>query len=99
MELFGPSLKYSQYEHQITEYELKKILGHVHLTPGSSVSSADMKAVERALLFRRGNDGAISLQQIYETLLKLKNQNIITIYDYEALFEAFKQYFNEHFER
>jgi len=98
MGLFGPSIKYSQREHQLPEIDLKRFLGHIHIAPGSTVTSADEGAVEKALLARRGGDGSISLQQIYEVLLQLRHQNVITKIDFQTLMKDFEQYYSEHYQ-
>ena len=95
--LFGPAIKYSQHEHALPELELKKLLMHVHHVPGATVSEADRDLVLEAIETRRGGDGKISLQQIYEVLHKFKLANKITKYDEAALMKAFEEYFAEHF--
>jgi len=97
MGLFGPDIKYSQREHQLPEIDLKRFLGHIHIASGSTVTTAEEDIVERALMARRGGDGAISLQQIYEVLLQLRNQNKISKIDFLTLIKDFEQYYTEHF--
>ena len=97
MGLFGPTIKYSQREHQLPEIELKKFLSHIHITPGSSVGDADRDAVLASVMARRGGDGSISLQQIYEVLMQLRNQNKITKIDFQTLMKDFEMYYAEHF--
>jgi len=97
MGLFGPDIKYSQIKRQLLEIELRKLLAHVRLTPGSTISDADENLVKDAILSHRESGDKISLQHIYETLLHLKSQNRITKYDFATLMKVFEKYFIEHF--
>lgn len=94
MGLFGPSAKYSKIEHYLTEIEIKKLVSHERV---QSVDSKDALIVESAIIARRHGDGKISLQQIYETLLQLKNQGKISKYDKDGVMRVFENYFKEKF--
>jgi DNA-binding PadR family transcriptional regulator len=94
MSLFGPSAKYSRDKHQLTAEDLKRILWHVHL---ASISETNKQAVQQAVLGRRVEGDKISLQTIYETLTKMKDQNQITKSDREQFMKIFQEYFTQHF--
>jgi hypothetical protein len=94
MSLFGPAIKYSRDKHQLTMEDLKRILWHVHL---ASISEANKEAVQQAVLARRIEGDKISLQTIYETLTKMKDQNQITKSDRDQFIKIFQEYFTQHF--
>ena len=89
MSLFGLGVKYSQVEHQLSEFDIKKLVSHIKVM---SVDQHDEGIVESALIARRHGDGKISLQQIYETLTQLKNQNKISLQDRDGLMRVFEEY-------
>jgi hypothetical protein len=80
---------YSQIEHQITEERIKEIVSTVHV---NTLQSAEVLLVRAEVLRRRGNDGQISLYQIYDILTRLKNQNKISKYDRDGLMKRFEEY-------
>lgn len=84
--IFGSSAKYSTQEHQLSELEIKKLVSHANVL---SVGKSDENIVEQALIARRGSDGKISPQQIYETLLRLQNTYKISKQDKEGLMKIF----------
>lgn len=94
---FGPSIKYSQHEHPLPTIDLKHMLSAVHIRSGSTVSDADRDLAFEAIEARRGGDGKISLQQIYEVLNHFKQQHQITKNDFSSLMNAFVQYYGQHF--
>ena len=91
---FGPTIKYSTTEHQLSEFDIKKFVSHGKVM---TLSPADESLIEKAIVARRHGDGKISLQQIYETLLQLFNQRRISKQDKEGVMKVFESYFIEHF--
>jgi len=89
---FSTKSQYSQIEHPFTELELERMITHEHL---NTLDQTQVELVRRAILGRRGGDGKISLRQIYEVLLQLKNQNKISKYDYAGLMKLFEKYFSQ----
>ncbi len=89
--IFGSSAKYSTKEHQLSELEIKKLVSHANVL---SVGKSDENIVEQAIIARRHSDGKISLQQIYETLLRLQNTYKISRQDKEGLMKVFVEHFN-----
>ncbi len=91
MGLFGPKIKYSIQEHQMSELEIKKLVSHGRVI---SLDSKDEDIIEQTLIARRHGDGKISLQQIYETLLQLFNQKKISLQDKDGVMNVFKEHFS-----
>ena len=94
MSLFGFGPKYPTVEHPLSELEIKKLVSPYHV---DTLSQAESGLVEQAIVARRRGDGKISLQQIYETLTQMKNQNKISRQDRDGLLSDFEKYFSEHF--
>ncbi|HSR89384.1 MAG TPA: hypothetical protein VLK22_03260 [Candidatus Udaeobacter sp.] len=84
---FGPTIKYPQDKHQVTTEQIKHLMMHTHLT---TVSQANKDTVAAAVLARRDGDDKISLQNIYEVLTKLKNENRITKLDRTLFMKIFQ---------
>ena len=83
---------YSQTEHQITEEHIKEIVSTVHV---NTLQQAEVLLVRAEILRRRGNDGQISLCQIYDVLNHLKDQNKISKYDRDGVMRRFEEYFKK----
>ncbi len=94
MSFFGPSVKYSQTEHGLPEIEIRKIISHFKI---KSLSSKEEDEVEQSLINKRGADGKISMQQVYEVLLALFHKHKISKIDLDDLLNIFEDYFREHF--
>lgn len=75
----------------MSELEIKKLVSHANVL---SIEKSDENIIEPALVARRGSDGKISLQQIYETLLHLQNTYKISRQDKEGLMRVFAEHFN-----
>ncbi len=88
---FFTSAKYSKIEHQLSEFNIKKQVSRYNVR---SLDSAEEGLVEQTIIARRRGDGKISLQQIYEALTKLKNQNKISRVDRDGLMRVFSEFFN-----
>ena len=88
---FFSTNKYSTKEHYLSSKEIKRL---VTTTSVKSLNRREENVVEELLITRRGADGKISMSQINEVLLKLKNQNKISKYDKDALIQIFKDYFD-----
>lgn len=84
------SNNYSQIEHQITEERIKEIVSSVHI---KTLQQAEVLLVREEILRRRGNDGDISLYQIYDVLNHLKDQGKISKYDRDGIMKRFEEYF------
>ncbi|MFA6485950.1 MAG: hypothetical protein WCT40_01110 [Candidatus Magasanikbacteria bacterium] len=95
--LFGPTIKYSQREHPLPTLDLKRLLMQVHIRPGTTVNDHDRDLAFESIEARRGSDGKISLQQIYEVLKKFKDQRALTKIDFQTLMKAFEEYYAGHF--
>ena len=94
MSFFGPPIKYSQQKHALTTQQVDLLMQHIH---SSNIDLKNKADVEQAILNRRYSDGMISLQLIYETLLSLRDKNIISKFDVGNFMGFFEQFFNEHF--
>ena len=88
---FFSTILYSQEEHPLTEFEVRKFVTYLHV-PTLEHHLEREKMVQDAILARRHSDGKISLQQIYETLTHMKDTNQITKYDREGIMKVLKQY-------
>ena len=91
MSLFGLSVKYSQVEQQLSEFDIKKLVSPYHI---KTLKQEEVSEVEQAIISRRHGDGKISLQQIYETLTHMKNKNQISRQDRDGLMKAFEEHLN-----
>ncbi len=85
------SVKYSQEEHPLTEFEVRKYVTYLHV-PTFEHHPEQAKMVQDAILARRNGDGKISLQQIYETLTHMKDTNQISKYDRDGVMKVLKNY-------
>lgn len=92
--LFGTSKRYPQVEHALSALDIDNLVSRAKVR---SLDPQEEKLVEEALKSRRRGDGKISMQQIYEVLLKLQNQNKISQYDKDGLMRVFEQYFESKF--
>lgn len=88
---FFSTNKYSTKEHYLSKEEIGRL---VSVSQVKSLSQSEERVVEGLLETRRGADGKISLAQINEVLIKLKNQNQISKYDKEGLMRIFESHFN-----
>ena len=86
--LFGPSIKYSRDKHQVTTEQIKRLMWSLQST---SISETNKDTVAEAILAKRDNDDKISLQNIYEALTKLKNENHITKSDRDSFMKVFQE--------
>ena len=93
---FFDSVIYSTAEHQLTEIEVRRLVTYLHI-PSLKGESEREKMVQNAILARRHSDGKVSLQQIYELLNTLKNQNTISKFVRDETMNALKVYYSEHF--
>lgn len=87
-----PSLLYSQEEKSITEKKIRELVSQVKV---KSLTDDEEACVEEHLLARRGRDGKMSLQQVYEVLYTLWRQNKISETDKDGLFKVFQSYLGE----
>ncbi len=85
------SVKYSQEEHPLTDFEVHKYITYLH-APTLEHHPEREKMVQDAILARRHADGKISLQQIYELLTHMKDTNQITKYDRDGIIKVLKNY-------
>ncbi len=92
--LFGPTIKYPQDKHLVTTEQIKHLMWHTHLV---SISQANKDTVAEAVLAKRQSDDKISLQYIYETLTRLKNENRITKIDRDSFMHVFEEFFTQQF--
>ena len=92
--LFGPTKKYPQDRHQITTEQVKHIMWNTHL---ASINQANKDTVAEAVLAKRDGEGKTSLQHIYETLTRLKNEKRITKIDRDSFMKIFLEFFTEQF--
>jgi len=92
--LFGSSIQYPKTEHPFSEIEIKKLVSPYNV---NTLKQSEAGLVEQAIITRRRGDGKISLQQIYETLTQLKNQNKISKQDRDGLMKDFVDFFQAHF--
>lgn len=86
--------KYSTKEHYLSEKEIKSLVSHLKV---HTVTDKDAETIEAALVGRRGGDGKISLQQIYDVLRRLKHSGEITKYDQTGEMQIFENYFRKNF--
>ncbi len=89
MSLFGSSIKYSIVEHQLSEFDIKKLVSHYKV---KSLDSNEEDLVEDTIIARRRGDGKISLQQIYEALTQMKDQNKISRQDRDGVMRVFEEF-------
>jgi hypothetical protein len=92
--LFGSSAdKYPQDEHQLSEYDIKKIINREHI---ETLDDAQAQKVRIAILARRRGDGKISLRQIYEVLQHMVNTYVISKFDRDGVMKVMQKFFAEH---
>ncbi len=89
---FGTSVQYSKTERPFSEFDIKKLVLPYNVR---TLDQSEAGLVEQAIVARRHGDGKISLQQIYETLTQLKNQNKISKQDRDGLMKDFEEYFSK----
>ena len=88
----SPAEKYSQIEHHFPTEKFKHIFNALRMT---NLNNNEEDIVEAALIARKGNDGKISLRQIYNTLHQLKQENKISKIDEHKLMDIFVEHFQE----
>lgn len=94
MSLFGPSIKYSQDKHPISTIEIKKLVSPLHTR---TLDQDEESSVEIALVSKKeAQDGKLSLQNIYEILLKMRGKEI-SKFDYTNLLQVFVDYYKKTF--
>lgn len=86
----SPADKYSNIEHNFTTEQIKRIFNALRMT---NLNENEEDIVEAALIARKGNDGKISLRQIYNTLHHLKQENKISKIDEYKLMEIFVEHY------
>ena len=95
MSLFGHSIKYSQEKHPISSLEIKKMVTTVH---NLTLNHGEESAVEKSLIQRKESQGGkLSLENIYEILHKLMQENSISKIDYKKLLQIFVDYYRQTF--
>ena len=72
MGFFFSTNKYSTKPHQLSKQTIEALVSR---TKVNSLDGVEESEVEGALDDRRGSDGKMSLQQIYDELTRLKNLN------------------------
>lgn len=92
--LFGPAIKYPRDKHPVTAEQIKHQMWHTHL---ASINQGNKDTVAEAVLARRDSADKISLQHIYETLTRLKNENRITKIDRDSFMKIFVEFFTQQF--
>ena len=91
---FGsPADKYSQEEHQLSEYDLKRLITHEHI---EVLDHLQAEKIRTAILARRRGDGKISLRQIYELLQHMVNTYEISKFDRDGVVKVMVKFFDEH---
>ena len=88
----SPGDKYSNIEHNFTTDQIKRLFNNLRM---SNLHENEEDIVEEALVTRKGNDGKISLRQIYETLHHLKNTNKISKIDEQKLMSLFQEEYKQ----
>jgi len=93
MGLFSSSsaYRYSRIEKPISAQEIKQLVSRFKIR---SLISEEESLVENELIARRRGNGKISLQQVYDLLTKLKNQNKISQVDRDGLLSVFEEHLN-----
>lgn len=92
--LFGSAAdKYPQNEHQLSEYDVKKIINNENI---EILHDAQAEKIRTAILARRRGDGKISLRQIYEVLQQMVNTYAISKFDRDAVMKAMQKFFDGH---
>ena len=92
MGLFSNDARYSTEEKVLRGEQIKHILWDKLYT----IKEEHKTIVEQAIKDRRGDDKKISLEQIYQVLLKLEQAQEISNSDRHQIMEVFKTYFEEH---
>ena len=88
----SPADKYSNIEHSFTTDQIKKVFNSLRVV---NLTNNEEDIVEEALIARKGNDGKISLRQIYETVHHLKRENKISKIDEHKLMDLFIEHYKE----
>ena len=88
----SPADKYSNIQHNFTTEKIKHLFNELRM---SNLHENEEDIVEAALIARKGNDGKISLRQIYNTLHQLKQEKKISKIDEHKLMEVFIEHFKE----
>ena len=88
----SPEDKYSSREHNFTTEQIKRIFNALRL---EHLHENEEDIVEAALIERKGNDGKISLRQIYNVFHHLKQEGKISKIDEHKLMEIFVEHFKE----
>lgn len=84
------SYKYSSVQHTLSREHLHRLLvNHPVLT----ITRRERDLIEQSVLERRGEDGHISLRQIYDTLFALRQQHQISPNDFASALRLFEEYF------
>ena len=89
---FFSSVLYSTTEHELTEQEARRAVTYLQVP---TLKQDQERMVQEAILARRGGDGKISLQQIYEVLTGLKGANKISKYDREGVLKVMNKLFEK----
>ena len=89
---FFTSVHYPIEEHHLTEIDVRRLVTYIHV-PSLEHHMDREKLVQDAILDRRKGDGKISLEQIYELLTHLKDQNQITKYDRDGSMKVLQEHF------
>ena len=93
-ELFGSSSsKYSKKEYQLSSEKIKELVSRVKVR---SLDQKEEGLVEQTIVSRRRGDGKISLFQIDEALVKLREHHTISPTDKNGLMRVFGDYFNKY---
>ena len=87
----NPKKKYSNIQQSFSTEEFRRLFRSIHM---ANLTMNEKETVEDAIIARKGNDGKISLRQIYETLHHLRNEGKISKIDEQKLLEVFKNSFN-----
>ncbi len=88
--LVGKDSRHSSVQKFLSRRDICKIVSRNKII---SLSLEEEKLVEEAIIKRRKGDGKISMQQVEEMLINLKNERKISETDYKALIKLFLDYF------
>lgn len=94
MGFFSSTPRYSVDEHHFSSDEIKQLVWN-HLT---HLKPEHKTIVIEAIREKRGDDKEISLEQIYQVLLKLEHRQEIGSSEREEFMKLFADYFTEHFQ-
>lgn len=93
---FFNSVLYPIAEHQLIEQEVRRVVTYLTI-PSLKGHDDTEKLLQQVILDRRHDGDKISLQQIYELLTKLKDQNTITKFERDETMRVLQRYFEDHF--